>query len=231
MKTISLIFAAAMFCGLLYLYWRSVWFFRNPPRSIPGDDAGILSPADGTVVYVKEVLPGEEVITIKRGVSATLKDITKEDLSRPKVLIGIFMSPFNVHYNRAPIPGRIAFIRHYPAMTKNLCMAAMHFRTIFRQLPFYRNSIHIVQNERTVTRIDGQYRGNPLSCYVVQIAARSVSGIDSYFSQGESVMAGQIFGMIRIGSQVDLVFAPPQGMKIHVGPGAKVRAGETILAE
>jgi len=228
---IGLIFATVIFCCLLFLYWRHIWFFRNPPRFVPGDDSGILSPADGTVVYVKEVSPGEDVITIKRGISATLKDITKEDISRPKVLIGIFMSPFNVHYNRTPISGRVRSIRHYPASVKNACMAAMHLRTVLRYPPFYENSIHIIQNERTVTGIEGEYRGKPLSCYVVQIAARSVSGIDSYVEVGERVRAGQVFGMIRIGSQVDLVLTLREGMKIKVCPGEKVRAGETILVE
>jgi phosphatidylserine decarboxylase len=228
---ISLIFATVAICCLLFLYWRYIWFFRNPPRSIPVEGSGILSPADGTVVYVKEVSPNEEVLTIKQGLKATLNDIVKEDVSRPKILIGIFMSPFNVHFNRAPVSGPVQFIHHYPAQRGNACMAAMHLRTILKWLPLYRNSTHIVGNERTVTKIDGEYREKPLSCYVVQIAAKSVAGIDSYVDQGERVKAGQIFGMIRIGSQVDLLVTPQEGMKIKVCPGTKVRAGETVLIE
>jgi len=49
-----------------YLYWRYVWFFRNPRRSPPAE-AGIVSPADGTVVYVRSVEPGEQVVAIKQG--------------------------------------------------------------------------------------------------------------------------------------------------------------------
>ncbi len=228
---ISLILAIVALCCLSYLYWRYIWFFRNPARSIPPEDSGVLSPADGTVVYVKEVSPNEEVLTIKQGVKATLNDIVREDVSRPKILIGIFMSPFNVHFNRAPVSGPVQFIHHYPASRGNACMAAMHLRTILKWLPLYRNSTHIIGNERTVTKIDGEYREKPLSCYVVQIAAKSVSGIDSYVGQGELVKAGQIFGMIRIGSQVDLLVTPLEGMKIKVSPGSKVRAGETVLIE
>ena len=228
---ISLILAIVALCCLLFVYWRYIWFFRNPARSIPPEDSGILSPADGTVVYVKEVSPNEEVLTIKQGVKATLNDIVREDVSRPKILIGIFMSPFNVHFNRAPVSGPVRFIHHYPALRGNACMAAMHLRTILKWLPLYRNSTHIIGNERTVTKIDGEYREKPLSCYVVQIAAKSVSGIDSYVEQGARVNAGQIFGMIRIGSQVDLLVTPLEGMKIKVCPGSKVRAGETVLIE
>jgi phosphatidylserine decarboxylase len=218
-------------CALLYLFWRHIWFFRNPPRKPPVEDSGVLSPADGTVVYAKPVSPGEAVISIKRGLSATVGDITKEDIFRPKILIGIFMSPFSVHFNRVPVPGQIGFIRHHPASVDNACMASMHLRTIFKSPPLYRNSVHIVQNERTVTKFDGQYRGNPLSCYVVQIAAKNVNGIDSFFKEGDRVSAGQVFGMIRIGSQVDLVITPREGIKIRVKPGDRVRAGETILIE
>lgn len=221
----------ALICRLLYRYWRYTWFFRNPPRTIPPEHAGILSPADGTVVYVKEVLPGSEVITIKKGVKATIHDISREDFTSPKVLIGIFMSPFNVHFNRAPLSGKVRFVRHYPSTDSNLCMIWMHLRTVLGRLPLYRNSMHIIQNERTVTAIEGEYRGMPLSGYVVQIAARNVNGIDVYVDEGDPVNAGQIFGMIRIGSQVDLIITSFEGMKIRVRPGEKVHAGETILIE
>ena len=226
-----LLLALLTLCAIAYLYWRYVWFFRNPARKIPSEGSGILSPADGSIVYVKEVAPGEETITIKQGVKATVDDICREAVSAPKVLIGIFMSPFNVHYNRVPLSGTAVFIRHYPAVGKNLYMAAMHLRTVFRRLPLYRNSLHIIQNERTVTGIKGLYRGRLLNCYVVQIAAKSVNGIDSYIEPQQRVSAGQILGMIRIGSQVDLIVTAFEGMKIRVRPGDRVRAGETILIE
>lgn len=227
--TIVIVCAAAF--ASLYLFWRHVWFFRNPSRTIPPEGTGILSPADGTVVYVRQMMPQESVINIKRGMKATLNDITREDLSRPKILIGIFMSPFNVHYNRMPISGKISFIHHYPALPENLCMFSMHLRTLLRRAPFYRNSAHIVVNERTVTKIEGEYRGRQLGCYVVQIAAKSVDGIDVFMNEGAQARAGEIFGMIRIGSQVDLVVTPLEGMNVKVCPGQKVKAGRSVLIE
>jgi phosphatidylserine decarboxylase len=227
--TITLAFVVT--CALCYLFWRYVWFFRNPNRTIPPDGSGILSPADGTVVYARQMKPQESVINIKRGIEATLDDITREDMIHPKILIGIFMSPFNVHYNRVPVSGTIRFIHHHPASTGNVCMLWMHLRTLFRRPPLYKNSTHIVLNERTVTKIDGEYRGNRIGCYVVQIAAKSVSGIDVYASEGQKVSAGEIYGMIRIGSQVDMVVTPLAGMKIRVTPGQRVRAGRTVLID
>ena len=56
-----------------------------------------------------------------------------------------------------------------------------------------------------MTRIESTFKGDRISYYIVQIAGRSVNGIDSYVEVGEEVSKGNIFGMIRIGSQVDLV--------------------------
>jgi phosphatidylserine decarboxylase len=205
-----------------YAYWRFVWFWRNPVRKAPAGE-GVLSAADGTVVYVKTVAPGDEVVSIKRGLAAKLVDLLKEDAAQPKLVIGVFMSPFDVHYNRAPVSGKVEFVRHYPGRGRNLHMGPMHWRILLRRPPYYRDSTHIVQNERTVTKIAG--------CYIVQIAAKTVAGIDSYFKPGDNVQRGAIFGMIRIGSQVDVVLPWRDGMKVRVGPGDRVRAGETVLVE
>ena len=223
---LGLIGAAA---GAAYLFWRYVWFFRNPRRVAPPGD-GLVSAADGTVVYVKEVAPGEEVVSIKQGLAAKLEDIVREDLPAPKLLIGVFMSPFDVHYNRAPLSGNVEFIRHYPGRGRNLHMGAMHWRVLTGRAPYYRGSEHIVQNERTVTKINGRLRGAELNYYVVQIAARTVAGIDCYLRPGEAVARGEIFGMIRVGSQVDVVLPKVHGLQVHVRPGDRVRAGESVLA-
>lgn len=227
---ITLVLVAGFTLAAAFLYWRYVWFFRNPPRHIPSGN-NIVSPADGTVVYVKRVKPNDDVIVIKEGMSARIQDIVREDVQTPKVLIGTFMSPFDVHYNRAPLAGTVDFIRHHPARTRNVDMKSMHFRTVFGLRPLYRNSLHILENERTVTRISGTFKDSPISYYVIEIGGGHVHGIDSYFPQGSQVSKGEIFGMIRIGSQVDLVLPELPNLKINVEPGDVVRAGETVVAE
>jgi phosphatidylserine decarboxylase len=211
-----------------YLFWRHCWFFRNPPRTPPAA-TGIVSPADGTVVYVREVEPGEDVVVIKRGLAAKVADILREDVRESKLVIGIFMSPFDVHFNRAPQDASVEFIRRHPAKGGNAFMGAMHWRTLWKREPYYSGSVHIVQNERTVTLFAGEYRGQRLPAYVVQIGARTVSGIDSYVEEGEQVARGETFGMIRIGSQVDLIVPRRAEFVVKVRPGDRVRAGETIL--
>ena len=210
------------------LYWRYVWFFRNPPR-IPPPGENIVSPADGTVVYVSKVEPHQEVIMIKQGFAARLTDIVREDLDQPKISIGIFMSPFNVHYNRIPLAGRIASIQHHPAIPQNLPMSPMHWRTMLHWPPFYQHSRHIIQNERTVTRMESTFRGEQISYYVVQIAGWSVAGIDSYFEAGEEDQQGQNLrhDPHRLPGGFGLPYRPE--MDVMVRPGDKVRAGETVL--
>jgi len=227
---IAWLLAAAVVIGSGYLFWRYVWFFRDPPRTPPAAD-GLVSPADGTVVYVRQVAPGEDVVVIKQGVRATVADILRQDVGEPKLVIGIFMSPFDIHYNRMPLSGTIGFIRHHPAHGENAYMTPMHWRTLTNRAPHYRDSMHIVQNERVVTQINSEYRGAPLSYYVVQIGARTVNGIDSYYKEGDAVARGTTFGMIRVGSQVDLIVPWRPGLEARVHPGERVRAGETLVVQ
>jgi len=222
--TVALAAAAA------YLFWRRIWFYRNPARVAPSGE-GVVSAAAGTVVYVRKVEPGEPGISVKKGLSAKLSDILHEDQRHTKLLVGVFMSPFDVHYNRAPISGTVEFIRHHPGRGPNLHMGPMHWRLLRRREPYYEGAGHIVQNERTVTKINDARGDAGLSCYVVQIAAKTVAGIDSYVKPGQTVERGAIFGMIRIGSQVDVVLPWRAGMNVHVRPGDRVRAGETLLCD
>lgn len=170
------------------------------------------------------------MVLVKKGLGAHIKDLIHEDLAFPKIVIGIFMSPFNVHYNRAPLSGHIESIRHYPAR-RNVWMLPMHLRTILKKRPLYKDSLHILYNERTVTKLNGIFRGIPVPCYLVQIAGKRVNRIESYLQEGDYIQRGTIFGLIRMGSQVDLVVRHVIGMQVRVKPGDKVRAGETVLIE
>lgn len=225
--TALFLYAVLAACGG-YMFWRHFWFFRNPQR-VPPPGEGVVSAADGTVVYVRRVAPGEDVVSIKRGLAAKLDDLVREDAAAPKLVIGVFMSPFNVHYNRAPVAGSVEFVRHHAGRGPNLHMGPMHWRILRRKQPYYENSAHIVQNERTVTKINGSLRGAALPCYVVQIAARTVAGIESYVQPGEAVEKGAVFGMITVGSQVDLVLPWRDDLELRVRAGDRVRAGETVL--
>jgi len=212
----------------LWLFWRHYWFWRNPSRVVPPGEH-LVSPADGRVVYVKRAEPGEPVVVCKRGCAASINDIAREELERPRILIGIFMSPFDVHYNRAPLAGTVEYKRQYPAEARNCYMMSMHWRCLLRWHPLHRNSPHILQNNRAVTRFTGRFRRELISCYVVQIGGGAVAGIDVFPAVGQTVAQGEVFGMIRIGSQVDLIAPDLSGLEVRVRPGDRVLAGETIL--
>jgi len=220
--------ALVLVAGGVFWFWRFVWFFRNPPRT-PADDEGFLSPADGTVVYARTVEPGEKAFAVKRGIPIGLEELGREAVASVQVLIGVFMSPLDVHYNRAPFAGVVESIRHHTPRPTNAHMGPMHLRTLLRRAPLYRNSLHILQNERTTTRVAGSYRGEPLAFTIIQIAGRRINRIESYVSEGTGVERGEIFGMIRFGSQVDLLVPWRTGMEICVRPGDRVRAGETVV--
>jgi phosphatidylserine decarboxylase len=228
MENVLLIFAVLAAAAGLYLFWRYVWFWRNPPRTAPPGEH-FLSPADGTVVYVKRAAANEPIIVCKQGKAASIDDIVREELRLPKILIGIFMSPLGVHYNRAPLAAVLAASKQYPAVGKNLHMGSMHWRSIWRRLPIHVNSPHILQNNRAVTRFCGAFRGEEISYYVVQIGGGSVHGIDVFHPVGRHVEGGEIFGMIRVGSQVDLIVPDLPELTVRVRPGDRVRAGETVL--
>ena len=84
-------YVAAIVFGFILLFLFN--FFRDPHRSGSERHVDVLSPADGTVVQIKDVADG-----------AVWPGLTKQ--------ISIFMSVFDVHVNRAPITGRIAHYRY-----------------------------------------------------------------------------------------------------------------------
>jgi phosphatidylserine decarboxylase len=63
-----------------------------------------------------------------------------------KVIVGVFMSPFDMHHNRAPLIGLVENVIHSPAQPRKLHMGAMHWRSLLNRLPLYRDSLHIIQN-------------------------------------------------------------------------------------
>ncbi|MCP4602230.1 MAG: phosphatidylserine decarboxylase [Proteobacteria bacterium] len=212
---------------LMWLYWRFFYFFRDPERSIPAGN-NIVSPADGTIVYTNIIEEGYLPITIKKGKKIRLEEITKTDIPPEKLYhVGIFMDLFSVHVNRIPIDGKMEFVKHYKHEgIKNLTMNYMGLRKYLKLKPLYKDSAHILENERKTIRINGVF---PL--YVVQIADAYVNKIFCWAKEGETMEKGQRYGRIAMGSQVDLVFPYREGMEILVKEFDKVKAGETIIAE
>ncbi len=165
------------------------FFFRDPERKIPDGKGIFVSPADGKVILIKDVYE---------------KDYLKSDTKE----ISIFMSPLNVHVNRAPGDGNVSAVRYSPGKF----MAA------------YKDSASI-RNENIVMVLDGK-EGRVLVRQVAGfIARRAVCKA----KVGDLLRRGERYGIIKFGSRLDVYL--PQNAKIKVKLGDNVKAGETIIGE
>ena len=169
------------------------WFFRNPRRNVPPEPGLVVSPADGTIVEIEE-LPFDEYI------------------GGPARKIGIFLSIFNVHINRAPVAGRVIGLRYRPGKYLNA----------LRPESARENEQLAVYLEESAA----PWRG----MIVRQITGAIARRIVCWLKPGDDLSRGQQFGMIKLGSRTELVIPAEPGLEIRVRPGDKVRAGTTVLA-
>ncbi len=208
---------------LIFETYRRWYFPRDPDRTIP-TRARVVAPADGRVVYLERVDGGVVPISIKGRTEIPLDEIVKgADRPPAGTLVGIFLSPYDVHYQRSPISGTVSEITYHEA--PNQSMGDMFLRNLFRMDRRYVNSPHVYENERNVVRIDG----DDLTAFVVQIADQQVNRIDCYIETDDAVTKGEKIGMIRWGSQVDLFVPDLTPDQFVVAVGDKLKAGESAL--
>jgi phosphatidylserine decarboxylase len=209
--------------------WRYYYFFRDPERSVP-DGPVIVSPADGFVVYVRPVERGAVPLAIKGNRAIPLNEIPGLDgAGQPSDgwLVGIFMTPLSVHVNRSPIAGVVERRLHYPG-TGMRSMLPMSLRLIFRKPPYEAGARHVLENERETLLIRGEF-----PVYLARIADPYVNKIVTWKAEGDFVARGERLGMIKMGSQADVVFpARVRGrpVEVRVKEGQYVHGGSTILA-
>jgi phosphatidylserine decarboxylase len=185
-------------------------FYRDPDRVPPPGDHLVLSPADGEIVYIKRSRRGRIPVSSKHGAEAALDELTGTKVHEGDALVvGIGMSFLDVHVNRAPIAGSVRVRRHFPGRFGSLKHPEMVF-----------------ENERATTVIAGR----ALELAVVQIASRLVRQIAGFVGEGEDVARGQRIGVIRLGSQVDVVLPRRVDLQVLVGVGDRVHAGTSVLA-
>ena len=185
-------------------------FYRDPERDVPVTPRVVVSPADGEVLYVRESREGTLPVSTKNGHTYRLRELTKTPLQMmDATVIGIGMSFLDVHVNRAPIAGRVAKRQHFPGAFGSLRRPEMVF-----------------QNERLTTVI----QSDEWQVAVVQIASRLVRQIVSFVQETQEVERGQRIGVIRLGSQVDLVLPRRADLRVTVRPGERLTAGQSIVA-
>jgi phosphatidylserine decarboxylase len=163
----------------------SLGFFRDPEREVPLLQHGVLSPADGRVL---EITDAEDAF-----VGAATR-------------IAVFLSPLDVHVNRAPISGMVVSTDYTPGRF----VAA--FKAGAEQV-----------NERCAIHLQGE----SARVTVVQIAGIAARRIVCRVTTGDKLVAGERFGMIRFGSRTDCYV--PRGTDVRVKVGDRVTAGITVI--
>lgn len=178
-----------LYIGLLvYLLW-TIAFFRIPRRSINVGENHILSAADGKVVTIEEV-------------------VETEYFQEKRMMVSVFMSPFNIHANWYPFSGHIKYAKYHPGKF----LVAYHPKS--SEL-----------NERTSIVLEKEAGKDVLIRQIAGIMARRIIFNSN---PGDQVKQGMEFGIIRFGSRVD--FYLPLDVKVNVRIGQKVQAKKTVIA-
>ena len=176
----------AAVCWLVAL--ACVAFFRDPGRSSDASPEAVLAPADGKVLSVGDAPP----------------ELAAQGLPRQ---ISIFMSPANVHVNRAPISGVVREARWSAG----------------KKFPAFRDKASEL-NEHSFVRVEGELGSVAYKQIAGALARRVVCDLEA----GQPVRRGQRVGIIKFGSRVDLFL--PAGAAVEVRPGQRTRAGVTPVA-
>lgn len=177
----------AVFAGVLTLFLLN--FFRDPERATPVGNELVTSPADGKVVAVLD------------------------DVEEPRFLrqtcqrVSIFMSPLNVHVNRAPVTGRVVAVEHTPGR--------FHAAFLDKASEFNERNAVVVEDARGERVVFVQIAG--------QLARRIVCRV----VPGEDVRRGERYGMIMLGSRLDVYL--PRGVEIRVKVGDHVAGGTSVI--
>lgn len=182
-------FSLAITSVLLMLTLSMAFFFRDPERKIPEGKGIFVSPADGKVILIKEVYE---------------KDYLKSDVKE----ISIFMSPLNVHVNRAPCGGKVIEVKYSPG---NFIAA-------------YKDDAS-VRNEHIDMLLEGE-QGRVLVRQVAGFLARRAV---CRAKAGDVLKRGERYGIIKFSSRLDVYL--PKDAQVMVKLGDKVKAGETIIAK
>jgi phosphatidylserine decarboxylase len=171
--------------GFLFLVTLFMaFFFRDPKRVPPSDPNVVVSPADGKVTRIGPASSGPDSETV----------------------ISIFLSPFDVHINRSPIPGKIVDVLYSPG---KFLMATNEKASLVNE-----------QNALTI-------QGEKITVVCKQIAGILARRIVCWKAEGDSLSLGERFGMIKFSSRTDVLL--PANVTVTVKEGQRVRGGTTVI--
>lgn len=191
----------------------NTFFFRDPVRPTYIDNEHFYSPADGTILYQKIVSPGEQVLEIK-GIDYTIQDVMGDkDYNKPSLVIGIFMSFYDVHINRIPYGGVLKYKNLEPIESTNKPMLAVE-KDILNKVINPNNMDYLKFNERMSNQI--YVPSLDYTYHIIQIADEDVNVIAPFKKQQDFCTQNERFSLIRWGSQVDLVLPLDDRFKFEI---------------
>lgn len=226
-RFISTTILAAGIGAAVTWYLRKIWFYRDPERTPDLRERAIISPGDGQIMYIKPI-SGGNVISKKLGLEIPLTELTKTPFPIEEGwLIGIYMSPFDVHYNYSPVDGKLEKMVHTQT-TANLPMLDLweyiNVAVLRRTMDLFGRRYQL-ENERNALFI----KGDDVDTVVIQIADKFVNKIAPFVREGERLTTAQKVGFIERGSQVDLVILS-KDIEFKVDIGQQVYGAQTVIA-
>jgi len=202
-------------------------FFRDPLRRVYQNPSVMYSPADGIVLYAySNIGPNEPLVEVK-GVNFTVRELLNDkNYNSNSLVVGVFMSSIDVHINRIPTDGHIIEERDTPFIyTHNISMYALEY-DFFSKLGYNKDNLnYLFCNEKKISTV--MRNKDPQEYYLVQIADKDINVIINW-ADGAYLQQGERFGMIRWGSQVDLIIPLEEDgpkYKILTKPLMHVEAG------
>jgi phosphatidylserine decarboxylase len=169
------------FALFIFLAAFMAYFFRDPQRNIPTAGNIVISAADGRVTRVENRENGK--------------------------FVSVFLSPLDVHINRAPIAGRITKVEYIKG----------------KKNPATSDEASLI-NERNSLTIEGE----KLTVVCTQIAGIVARRIVCWSKTGDNLELGEKFGLIKFSSRTDLLM--PNEVEVLVKVGDRVVGGESVIA-
>ena len=187
--------AAAVAASVFGWWWLAVpvallaafmaYFFRDPQRVAPADAGLVVSPADGRVTRIEKADAAD---------------------ANSATVVSIFLSPFDVHINRAPIAGEVVEVKYREG----------------RFMIATRDEASLVNEQNSLT-----IRGESITVTCTQIAGVLARRIVCWKRAGDKLALGERFGLIKFGSRTDLLM--PREVLVSVKVGERVRGGISII--
>jgi phosphatidylserine decarboxylase len=206
-------------------------FFRDPLRAVHSDPSCFFAPADGIILYQEVVKPDERLVAIK-GRDFTLREAMRDpSYEHESVVVGIFMTFYDVHINRMPYSGRLSYRELEPIDTYNYPMLPVE-KAILDDLEIdLGQADYLRNNQRMLNRVHASSLG--LTYHMLQIADFDVDSVTPFeLRQNQPCGQNERFSQIRYGSQVDLIvpLSSRYAFEFTQQPGLHVEAGvDTLL--